>query len=151
MADGLSHITTRHVQASADFAFRFLSDPIALGRWSLGCFDTAPADDDGLFTGHSLIDGHQGWFRIDADSERRVIDYLVGTPDRLTRRISARIISGEVLGFDEASCLISLCAWRTSEMNDQRWRDLCALHEAEIVLIQGQIERAAAGESAETR
>ena len=151
MADGLSHITTRHVQVSADVAFRLLSDPIALGRWSLGCFDTTPVGDDGLYTGHSLIDGNQGWFRIDADPERHVIDYLVGTPDRLTRRISARIIAGDVLGFDESSCLVNLCAWRTPEMNDQRWRDLCALHEAEIVLIQGQVERAARRDETETR
>lgn len=144
MDDRLSHVATRHVRAPADAAFRFLSDPIALGGWSLGCFATEPADQPELFTGRSLIDGSQGWFRIDADAERLVVDYLVGQPDRLQRRIFARVAPGSDLGLPDDTCLVSLCAWRSADMDDARWKSLCALHEAEIVLIQGQIERAGA-------
>jgi hypothetical protein len=133
-------MTTRHVRATADAAFRYLCDPIALGRWSLGCFDTQPAEEPGLYTGRSLIDGGQAWFRIDADPARLVIDYLVGKPERLVRRISARIVPGADLGFPAETCLVSLAAWRPADMSDESWRRLQALHEAEIILIAGQIE-----------
>ena len=143
MADSLSHIATRQVQAPAEVAFRYLSDPLAVGRWSLGCFDTEPAGEAGLFTGRSLIDGSRGWFRIEADPQRLLIDYLVGPRERLVRRIFARVVPGGELGWSDATCLVSLCAWRPADMDDARWRGLAALHEAEIVLIQGQIAAAA--------
>ena len=144
MADALSHIATRLVNAPAEVAFAYLSDPLALGRWSLGCFDSEPADAPGLYTGRSLIDGSQGWFRIDADAERFVVDYLVGPRERLVHRISARILAGAAFGQPEASCLVSLSAWRPADMDEARWRTLSALHEAEIVLLKGQIEAIAA-------
>ena len=75
---GLSHCVTLRVDVPADTAFRFLTDPLQLGRWSLGCFDTTAAVAPGLFTGVSLYDGSRGWFRIEAD---------FGTPHRgLSRR-----------------------------------------------------------------
>jgi hypothetical protein len=141
MAKSPGHMTTRHVQASAALAFRYLCDPIALGRWSLGCFETKedPAA-PGLFTGHSLIDGAQAWFRIDTDPARFLIDFLVGTPERLVRRISARIVPGEELALAEGGCLVSLIAWRAASASDAGWERTQALHEAEIILIAGQIE-----------
>ena len=144
MTDSPGHMTTRHVRAPAGAAFLYLSDPLTLGRWSLGCFDTEPAGEAGLYAGRSLIDGGQTWFRIDADASRLVIDYLVGTPDTLVRRISARVIPGAELDLPQATCLVSLCAWRSAGMSDDRWRRLCTLHEAEIILIGEQIERAGA-------
>jgi hypothetical protein len=142
MGLSLSHITTRQVAAGAEAAFRFLCDPLAAGRWSLGCFDTEAAGEAGLHTGRSLIDGAQAWFRIDADPERLAVDFLVGTPDHLVRRISARVVPGEQLGYPVGSCLVSMIAWRTAGMSDEGWVRLQALHEAEIFLIAGQIEQA---------
>jgi hypothetical protein len=142
MARSPGHMTTRHVQAPSEVAFRYLCDPIALGRWSLGCFDTAE-EVSGLFTGRSLIDGGRVWFRIDADPSRLLIDYLVGTPDRLVRRISIRIVPGTELDLPAATCLVSLIAWRSGSASDDSWQRTQALHEAEIILIGGQIERIA--------
>lgn len=144
MTDWPSHLTTRHVRAPAEAAFGYLSDPIALGRWSIGCFDTSAAEEAGVYTGHSLIDGARAWFRIDADPVRLVIDYLVGKPDHFLRRISARVLPGEALGLAEATCIVSLTAWRPAGMGDDGWQRLKALHEAEIILIAGQIEGAVA-------
>lgn len=144
MSDASSHMTTQQVQAPAEVAFRYLSDGLALGRWSLGCFNTGPAEEPGLYAGRSLIDGGQTWFRIDPDAERLVIDYLVGTPERLARRASVRVVPGAELDLSEEACLVSLMAWRTAGMDDDRWRRLCALHEAEIILIKGQIEQSVA-------
>ncbi|MGH6922159.1 MAG: hypothetical protein ACRED5_00165 [Propylenella sp.] len=148
MSGSRGHMTTWHVRATADAAFRYLCDPIALGHWSLGCFDTQPAEEPGLYTGRSLIDGSQAWFRIDADPARLLIDYLVGAPDRLVRRISARIVPGAELSLPAETCLVSLIAWRPAGISDENWRRVQALHEAEIILIAGQIERDSAPPSA---
>ncbi len=139
MAGSLSHMTTRHVRATAEVAFRYLCDPIALGRWSLGCFDAAE-EESGLYTGRSLIDGGRVWFRIDADRARLMIDYLVGTPDKLVRRISIRVVPGAELDLPATTCLVSLTAWRAAGTSNDDWGRTKALHEAEIILIAGQIE-----------
>ena len=140
MTTTLAHMTTQLVAAPAAAAFAFLRDPIRLGRWSLGCLDTAATDTPGLYIGRSLFDGGSGWFRIDADDAARNIDYLVGTPRHLVRRISARIIPGPDLGYADETCLITLAAWRPAEMDDTRWTRLCAAHEVEILLIKAQLE-----------
>jgi hypothetical protein len=145
MTDQPGHMTTRHVRAPAEVAFRYLCDPIALGRWSLGCFETVPESGgaSGLYTGRSLIDGGQGWFRIDPDPDRLLVDYLVGRPERLVRRISARVVPGAELDLPASTCLVSLIAWRSAATSDEGWERTKALHEAEIFLIAGQIERLA--------
>ena len=113
-----------------------LCDPIALGRWSLGCFDTT-VEESGLASGRSLIDGGKAFFRIDADPARLLIDFLVGQPDRLVRRISIRIVPGAELDLPEASCLVSLIAWRSAAASDDNWQRTQTLHEAEILSDRG--------------
>lgn len=142
----LAHAVTQKVDAPALRAFDFLRDPLMLGRWSLGCFGTFPAGSNGLHAGTSLFDGSQGWFRIEADPERLSIDYLVGLPDALRRRISARVVPGLELGYDASVCLVTLTAWRSVSMAEERWLRLCAAHEAEIYLIKSQIETAIIGD-----
>ena len=117
---------------------------LSAGRWSLGCMNTRPADSTGIYTGHSLFDGSQGWFTIDAHPELLLIDYRVGPKDALTPRISARIVRGETLGRPADLCVVTLMAWRTADMSEERWRRLCATHEAEVFLIKAQIEAASA-------
>jgi hypothetical protein len=136
----LTHATAQPVATPAARAFAYMRDPINLGRWSLGCFGTEPTDLPGVYAGRSLFDGVRGWFRIDADPTRFIVDYLVGEPQNLVRRISARIIPGSDLGYGAATCLITLNAWRPHDMSDERWTRLCAAHEAEIFLIKSQIE-----------
>jgi hypothetical protein len=136
----LTHATTQPVDTPAARAFAYLHDPISVGRWSLGCFDTETTDLPGVYTGRSLFDGVRGWFRIDADPARFIVDYLVGEPGNLARRISARVIPGSDLGYGAATCLVTLTAWRPHDMSDERWTRLCAAHEVEVFLIKSQIE-----------
>ena len=140
MNSSLGHMVTGHVLAPAAVAFAYLSDPVQLGRWSLGCFGTSADPETGLHTGHSLFDGSRGWFRIDPDPVRMVVDYLVGEPGRLTLRISARVVSAETVGYESETSLVMLSAWRPATMTPERWQRLCASHEAEIWLIKAQIE-----------
>lgn len=136
----LSHIVTKHVNAPPQFAFDFLSNPITLGRWSLGCFQTEATEDPEVFTGLSLYDGARGWYSIRPDHALKSIDYLVGDANNLVHRISARIIAGTQLDYPEDTCLVTLMAWRSAGMDDERWSRLCTAHEAESFLISSQIE-----------
>jgi hypothetical protein len=140
---GLSHCVTLRVDVAADTAFQFLTDPLQLGRWSLGCFDTKAAGAPGLFTGISLYDGARGWFRIEADSARHIVDFHVGDARSQVPRVSARVIPGPVCDLPATSCYVTLTAWRVDGMDQARWSRLCAAHDAEIWLIKAQIEAAA--------
>jgi hypothetical protein len=79
-----SHCATALVGVPADRAYAFLVDPVALGRWSLGCMDLEPIG-DGVYRGHSLFDGSEGWLSIDGDPQRRVVDYHAGVRPRAVR------------------------------------------------------------------
>ncbi len=138
----LSHVATVRVAAPAAAVFAFMTDPVALGGWSLGCMDTRPdpAAGPGVHTGRSLYDGGQGWFAIDADPARLTVDYRLGAPPTLVPRISARVVPGPVTGDADGACLLTLVAWRTAGMDDDRWARLCAAHEAEVWLIKAQVE-----------
>jgi hypothetical protein len=137
----LAHGCTTLVEVEAETAFAFLANAKALGGWALGSWG-ASVDETGRFRGRSLFSGEQTWGRIDADPARLLIDYLVGSrPDDLLPRISVRVVPGAATGRPEDVCLITLTAWRAAGMDDARWRQLIAAHEAEILLIKGQLER----------
>ena len=138
--DPLCHTVTAEIAVPAESAFRYLADPLKLGLWALGCFDTQPTETDGLFKGTSLFDGSEAWFRIETDPKRFLIDYLVGDSKNQLPRISTRIVPGSNYGRDAEHCMVSMIAWRVSDMSDHRWQRLCATHDAEILMIQAQLE-----------
>ena len=138
--ESMSYTVSAEVSVPAQEAFRYLSDPLMLGRWALGCFNTQPAAQHGLFKGVSLFDGLEAWFHIDADPKRLVIDYHVGGPEKQLPRIFTRIVPGSVYGRSDAQCVVTMTAWRTADMSDARWMRLCASHDAEIFLIQAQLD-----------
>lgn len=128
------------MNAPAKAAFNFLADPQALGRWSLGALRVKETQTKDIYTGYSMFDGSQAWLAIDPRPELLLIDYRVGTPDNLIPRIFARVVPGKVVGLSDNQCYVSLTAWRTATMNAERWYRLRATHEAEILLIDTQIE-----------
>ena len=134
-----AHSVTARLDVAAADAFAFLIDPAALGRWSLGCMDLRDIG-DGIYTGHSLFDGSQGWLSIAADPVHMLVDYHVGTPSHRQPRISARVIPGPVCGLSDSVCSVTLTAWRVASMSDERWQRLCASHDTEIWLIKAQAE-----------
>ena len=142
-SDSLSYSVSLEVSVPAKRAFAYLADPTMLGRWALGCFETKPAAEEGLFKGTSLFDGLETWFRIETDENRLLIDYLVGGPEEQLPRISTRVIPGPHYGRDRERCIVTMTAWRTTDMSDMRWQRLRASHDAEIFLIQAQLENPA--------
>jgi hypothetical protein len=138
--DPLCHTVTAEIAVPAESAFRYLADPVKLGLWALGCFDTHSTGTNGLYKGTSLFDGSEAWFRIETDPKRFLIDYHVGDSKQQLPRISTRIVPGPNYGRDTEHCMASMMAWRTSDMSNHRWQRLCATHDAEILMIQAQLE-----------
>ena len=146
-ASELSHCVTARFDVAADTALAFLRDPIALGAWSLGCMNTRPDEESrGVYRGKSLFDGSETRFCIDADPERRIVDYLLGTPGEMVPRISIRVVPADVCDLEATQCYVTMTAWRPRTMDEPRWQQLCACHEAEIHLIRAQCEAAAMGD-----
>jgi hypothetical protein len=121
-----------------------MSDGIALGRWSLGCFDTVMIETM-TYRGEALDGRGLTYVRIRPDRERLQVVYEVGKElHSLNPRILAVIVpTTKAGGTSEESCLVSLIGWRTSEMSNADWKRLEAFHDAEILLIKSQIEAAA--------
>ncbi len=139
----LVHATARLCAGSPAQVIAHLSTAPGMSRWILGlwnCRETQP----GLFTGDSLFDGATGWVRVQVDAARGLVDYLVGaTPESLLPRIRASVIAGESLGHAPGTCVVTLEAWRTGDMGDERWARLTHTHETEIELIRAQLAAAA--------
>lgn len=135
-----AHSVTGLLDVPAAAAFAFMADPIALGQWSLGCMNTEPTGLRTIHSGHSLFDGAQGFFEIVTDPDRMIVDYCLGSPDRLVPRVSARIVAGDICGLGAGQCYVTLTAWRAGDMDDTRWHRLCVTHEAEILLVKSQCE-----------
>ncbi len=140
VSDGICCTTSAEIQKSAREVFQFVTDPIQVGGWALGSFGPLVSEQPGVFKGHSLFDNSPAWFSIDGDTERLLVDYLVGTPGNLLPRITIRIIPGEGLNKAPGTCVVSLIAWRVEGMDDERWNRLCACHETEVLLIKSQVE-----------
>ena len=58
-------------------------------------------------------------------------------------RISARVVPAAAVGGAEDQCVVTLLAYRTSEMTAERWQRLEATHDVEIHLLKARIEGAA--------
>jgi hypothetical protein len=140
MSEGASHIASIAVKCPAENVFVFMADATKLHRWSFGTWRTEIGE-DGLVTGTSIFDGARTYLRIDADRARLAIDYrLGGDPKTLVPRIVAKIVPGQFLGLDTDHCVLTLIAWRSATMDDERWRRLTASHEFEVVLIKSLLE-----------
>lgn len=141
----LNYTVTAVVPAPARFAFDFLADPAKVGEWALGALNAKPLG-GGIYAGASIADGETVAYRVDADAQRLLVDYLVGgAPDDLVMRISARVVPGEILGRGAEACLVSMMAWRPASQDDRRWARLRAFHDAEIHILRERIARAYAG------
>lgn len=136
-----SHCATAVCAAEPAAAFAFLADVAHLGSWALGCWAAEPVA-DGIVAGTSLFDGSRTCVRADSDAGRLAVDFAVGPePTELVHRISARVLPGAALGYEEASSVVTLIAWREAQMSEERWQRLVASHDAEILLLQARLEK----------
>lgn len=135
------HAVARLCRADAGAALALLSTAAGLARWNLGLWHTQE-EAPGLLGGRSLFGGGRGLARVQVDAHRGWVDYRVGADvQTLVPRIQARVQPGAELGHAADCCMVTLMAWRSAGMDDERWRRLCATHEVEIDLIRAELER----------
>lgn len=128
------------VEKPADVVFEFMSRCDNLDLWSFGTWHIE-LHEDGLVQGRALQDGSTVWVKIDAHAAQHLIDYHVGTiKDKLTPRIFCRIMPGSSFNAPDARCMLLMTALRTADMDDDRWRNLSALHAVETGIIKSLIE-----------
>jgi len=141
MIDPHCHTSSIAVAAPAEAAFKIMSDGIEQGRWAWGSWQRREAE-PGLFVGTSLFDGKETWVRLHIDRARLTVDYDVGrSRDAMQFRNAARVLPGPLLGRAPDTAVITLMSWRLASQSDQAWEQLGVVHEAEMFLIRGILER----------
>ena len=128
------------IERNAEAVFKFMSDPNKMDLWSFGSWRIS-VDGDGLVHGRSIFDGSTACVRIEPDAQNRLIDYCIGTtPENLEPRIFVRVTPGEVTGSSALNCILSMVAFRTEAMSDDRWHRLVTAHAFEVQLIKSLLE-----------
>ncbi|MEK6347370.1 MAG: hypothetical protein V4764_07815 [Burkholderia sp.] len=141
MQDPHCHSSSILVARPAEAAFEIMSDGLLQGRWAWGSFDRREVE-PGLFVGTSVFSGKATYVRLHADRARLQVEYEVGgSPDTMQLRNISRVVPGHQLKRDEASCVVTLLSWRLSTQGDADWTQFCCIHEAEMFLIKGLLER----------
>jgi hypothetical protein len=145
MIDPFCHTSSIAVAVPSEAAFKIMADGLEQGRWAWGSWQRREAE-PGLFVGTSIFDGKETWVRLHADFKRLTVDYDVGrTPDKMQFRNAARVLPGALLGRDPASCVVTLMSWRLAAQSEDAWQQTCTVHETEMYLIRGLLERGRRG------
>ncbi len=141
MNDPFCHSSSIAVNRPALEAFEIMSDGIKQGRWAWGSFDRSEIE-PGLFAGTSVFTGKQTLVRLNADRERLMVDYEVGaSKESMQFRNMSRVIPGSLLKMAENTCVVTLLSWRLTTQSDADWTQFGCVHEAEMFLIKGLLER----------
>ena len=94
-----------------------------------------------LAEGILKLNGESILIRISLEEEMKIIHFHLGnSKDSLVPRIMIRVLPYPFSGKPGSGSLISMIAWRTEEMDDERWRALKAAHEYEILQIRAMLE-----------
>ncbi|RID91060.1 hypothetical protein D2N39_14255 [Gemmobacter lutimaris] len=141
MQDHHCHTSSIVVNRPAEVAFAIMSDGIAQGQWAWGSANRRETE-PGLFVGTSVFSGKETWVRLNADPARFQVDYDVGpSKEAMQFRNMSRVIPGEVLKIGADKCVVTLLTWRLATQTDAEWEQMGCIHEAEMFLIRGLLER----------
>lgn len=141
MIDPHCHSSSILVQVPAIQAFELMADGVKQGQWAWGSWQRREIE-PGLFVGTSVFDGRETFVRLNVDRERLQVDYDVGrSPDRMQFRNMSRVIPGGLLQHGDDKCVVSLLTWRLATQDDAAWQQMSTVHEAEMYLIRGLLER----------
>ncbi len=141
MQDPFCHTSSIAVNRPAEIAFIIMSEGMAQGQWTWGSFDRVEVE-PGLFMGHSVFTGKETYVRLNVDHARLLVDYEVGSsPNTMQFRNMSRVIPGELLRLDPKTCVVTLLSWRLATQTDAEWTQFGTIHEAEMFLIKGLLER----------
>jgi len=141
MQDPYCHTSSIAVERPAPIVFEIMSEGLKQGQWTWGSFERREIE-PGLFVGRSVFDGKDAFVRLHVDPERLLVDYEVGrSRNAMQFRNMSRVIPGHILGLDAAHAVVTLMTWRLAAQTDAAWAQTGCLHEAEMFLIKGLLER----------
>ena len=141
MQDPHCHSSSIAVDRPAELAFEIMANGLKQGQWTWGSFERREIE-PGLFVGHSVFTGKETYVRLDVDRARLLVDYEVGpSREAMQFRNSSRVIPGEVLRLGPGKCVVTLLTWRLATQTDAEWTQISTVHEAEMFLIKGLLER----------
>jgi len=142
MIDPHCHSSSIMVERPAAVAFELMSDGLKQGQWAWGSLNRTEVE-PGLFVGTSTFTGKQTFVRLHVDRDRFQVDYEVGAAkDAMQFRNMSRVIPGELLRMGPDRCVVTLLTWRLETQTDAEWIQFGTIHEAEMFLIKGILERA---------
>lgn len=141
MRDPFCHTSSIAVARPAEIVFEIMADGLAQGQWAWGSFDRREIE-PGLFVGRSVFDGEETFVRLDVDRARLIVDYEVGrSRETMQFRNMSRVIPGDLLGLGPEKAVVTLMSWRIASQSDAAWEQSGCIHEAEMFLIRGLLER----------
>ena len=141
MRDPFCHTSSIAVARPAEIVFEIMADGLAQGQWAWGSFDRREIE-PGLFVGRSVFDGEETFVRLDVDRARLIVDYDVGrSRETMQFRNMSRVIPGDLLGLGPEKAVVTLMSWRIASQSDAGWEQSGCIHEAEMFLIRGFLER----------
>jgi hypothetical protein len=141
LRDPYCHSSSVMVARPAEVAFELMADGLKQGQWAWGSFDRTEVK-PGLFKGRSVFTGKDTYVRLQVDRPRLVVDYDVGpSPKAMQFRNMSRVIPGKLLKIGDDQCVVTLLSWRLTTQTDADWEQFCCIHEAEMFLIRGLLER----------
>ena len=141
MLDPHCHSSSIVVERSAALAFELMSDGLKQGSWAWGSFDRREVE-PGLFCGTSIFSGKETYVRLHVDRDHLQVDYEVGgSKEAMQFRNMSRVIPGDVLKMGPDTCVVTLLTWRLQTQTDAEWTQFGTIHEAEMFLIKGLLER----------
>ncbi|MCB1340345.1 MAG: hypothetical protein KDK24_04625 [Pseudooceanicola sp.] len=141
MEDRWCHTSSILVERPAPVAFQIMADGLKQGRWTWGSYERQEVQ-PGVFMGHSVFTGKETYVRLRPDPDRLLVDYDVGpSADSMRFRNSSRVIPGPALELGDNQSVITLLTWRLNSQGDAAWVQAGTIHEAEMFLIKGLLER----------
>lgn len=141
MQDPHCHASSISIACTAEAAFDIMSNGLKQGRWALGSMNRREVE-PGIFLGQSVFTGKDLYVRLDADRTRLLVDYEVGpSREAMQFRHMSRVIPGPTLKMSSDACVVTLLTWRLATQSDADWIALSTIHEAEMFLIKGLLER----------
>lgn len=141
MIDPHCHSSSIMVERPAEVAFDLMSDGLKQGQWAWGSLNRTEVE-PGLFVGTSTFTGKQTFVRLNVDRARFQVDYEVGAAkEAMQFRNMSRVIPGELLRMGPNKCVVTLLTWRLETQTDAEWIQFGTIHEAEMFLIKGIMER----------
>ena len=118
--------------------FNFMIDIQQINLWSFGIqWDVEHPFENNIIKGISNTDQSISYLKITKNDKTKKINYWIGKDiENLIPRIYVRITPTRDIDVHK----LSMIAFKTDDMDDERWKNLKNLHQSEIKTIKEYIE-----------